>query len=165
MVQWTSNMFGDISTSEKYPANHIFVVFTIFWLWVYTGNIFNLKKHRAEFMNWFHHFESNKKLFFYDLCGLLSLTYCKRENINFFNIDWVIAGMPLLNLKIILGFYDLIFQSFMVFYDNFLNIIWFFMNFLGWTLNKELKLSTVNIRKNCTGILLKPKTCFEHVMF
>jgi hypothetical protein len=34
MVQLTSSMFGDILKSEKYPANHIFIVFTIFWLWV-----------------------------------------------------------------------------------------------------------------------------------
>jgi hypothetical protein len=37
------------------------------------------------------HFESDKKLFFYDLCGICPLTQIKRENIIFFNIDWVMV--------------------------------------------------------------------------
>jgi hypothetical protein len=40
-------------------------------------------------LNFRRHFESEKKLFFCDLCGIWLLTKIKRENTKFFNIDWV----------------------------------------------------------------------------
>jgi hypothetical protein len=45
----------------------------------------------ATILNFRCHFESEKQLFFYDLCGLLSITDSKRENIKIVNIDLVIV--------------------------------------------------------------------------
>jgi hypothetical protein len=42
-------------------------------------------------LNFRRHFESDKKLFFYDLCGIRPLTKIKRENMKFFNIVWVMV--------------------------------------------------------------------------
>jgi hypothetical protein len=45
-------------------------------------------------LNFRRHFESDKKLFFYDFCGIWPLTKIKRENMKFFNIDWVMVKKP-----------------------------------------------------------------------
>jgi hypothetical protein len=42
-------------------------------------------------LNFRRHFESDEKNFFYELCGIWPLTKIKRENMKFFNIDWVMV--------------------------------------------------------------------------